>query len=145
MDKETIKSMLHENVCQVVFKKVTNNHFRVMYATRNPVFVPSFQHGRLEYVEPYTQWMISMFGSHLTNWMIVWDFIHHDWRSFYSDTVLDIDINVPMSMIKQYDGKIKSRYALKTGEDGPSYEKLKGYHVSGNYKAFSLPNPGRMK
>jgi hypothetical protein len=141
MDKETIKSMLYENVCQVVFKKVTNNNFRVMYATRNPVFVPMYQHVRLEHIEPYTQMMISLFGPHLTNWVIVWDFVHHDWRSFYSDTVLDVDINVPMSMIKQYDGRIKSRYKLKTGEDGPSYEKLEGYRVSGDFRSFGLPVP----
>ena len=142
MDKDYIIGLLNEHVAQVVFKKVTNNHFRVMYATRNPVFVPIHQHSRLMYVDLYTDMMAKSRGNHLTNWTIVWDFVHHDWRSFYSDTVIDIDIDIPRSMIEQYDGMVKSRYKLKSGEKGPSYEKLEGYSVSGDYKSFGLPIPG---
>ena len=138
MEKHEIVQILEEHVCQVVFRKVTTGHWRVMYATRNPLFVPVWAQNRLDRIEPYIQYMVEISGnSKLKNWIIVWDFVHNYWRSFYSTTVVDLDVSVERTLIKQYDGMIKPKY--KINEDG-SAEKI-GWSASDDYRAFGFPEP----
>ena len=117
MEKNEILQILSGSICEIVFQKVTNRHFRVMYGTTNPEFIPRMEHSRLENIESHIQFLSKISRKpNIENLVVVWDFINHSWRSFYADTVLFIDTNKERTMIKQYDGK-QRRMKLGTEDE----------------------------
>jgi|6_EtaG_2_1085325.scaffolds.fasta_scaffold05426_7 hypothetical protein len=118
MEKQEIINILSESICEIVFQKVTNGHFRVMYGTRSLVFIPRGEHERLIQSEAYIESLAEYSKKEgIENLVIVWDFINHDWRSFYSTTLLYIDTNKERTLIKQYDGLRRKLDSGKENEE----------------------------
>ena len=84
LDKDTIKSALHEKVCKVTFTKI-NGDERIMYCTLNESMIPQSS----EYIAP-----ISSVKKENLDVQAVYDVKSDGWRSFRWDSVKDFDSEI---------------------------------------------------
>ncbi len=80
MNEELMK-LLSQGEVRIIFRKKENNLIRNLLATLNKDDIPPEQYGTLSKV------IMNMNSSSV---VVVWDMDALDWRSFYSETILDI-------------------------------------------------------
>tara|TARA_R110000737_G_scaffold100642_1_gene134528 strand:- start:417 stop:695 length:279 start_codon:yes stop_codon:yes gene_type:complete len=85
-NKQEIKQSLEESICEVIFRKVTNQRYRRMYCTLDPKEIPNVESQRLKISEEVTL----RINPEL---IVVWDVVKNDWRSFYPVTVERLETN----------------------------------------------------
>ena len=87
-DTYELYDALTKNLCRIIFKKVTNGSLRFMLCSLSLDFIPKHAYSDAIKIISNPEEFIK------TQKIVVWDIESNDWRSFYKNSVISVNISV---------------------------------------------------